>query len=100
MFVDSVAFEPLADAPAALLERWKMRVTVTGGGFEIRAMPIVVTVGEQHAQMLVPLVAEDGAVVGLQGLLPEVPEAGAEVSVGYADGPVFATGFEFSETPA
>jgi hypothetical protein len=96
MQIDKVVFETLQDVPAELLARWKMRVIVQGEGLEVRAVPIVVEVGEQRAQMIMPLTAEEGGSAGVQGLLPEIPQNGDEVKVGYAGGPLFATGFEFS----
>jgi hypothetical protein len=98
MQIDNVVFETLQDVSADLLARWTMRVTVQGKGLEVRALPLVVEVGEQRAQMLVPLFTEEGESAGVQGLLPEIPRNGDEVKVGYADGPLFGTGFEFSET--
>ena len=98
MQIEKVVFETLQDVPAELLARWTMRVIVQGKGLEVRALPIVVEVGEQRLQMLVPLFTDEGASAGVQGLLPEIPENGDAVRVGYADGPLFATGFEFSET--
>lgn len=97
MVVDSVSFERLE--PPDGLDRWKMRVIVRGAGFSMRAAPLVLAVGEQHAQLIAPLVTEEG-VAGIQGLLVEVPDSGEEVSVGYADGPLLATGHEFSEPPS
>ena len=97
MDVESVTFEPLGEVPAEISERWKLRVIVRGTGFEIRSIPLVLAVGEQRAQVLMPVYGDAG-VVGLQGLLPRVPEAGEEVRVGYEDRPLRSTGFEFSET--
>ncbi len=100
MQVDNVRFEALEDVPAELLDRWKMRVIVEGEGFEARALPIVVEVGEQRAQMLVTLITDEADVAGVQGLLPKIPTPGDEVSVGYADRPLIATGHEFSDNPS
>lgn len=96
MTVERVDFERLEDAPAAFA-RWQVRVLLRGVGFEHRAAPVVVTVGELNVELIVPLLTEEGT-AGIQGLLTEVPPNGAEVSVGYADGPLFGTGFEFSES--
>ena len=98
MLVEKVSFEALEDVPAELQGRWQMRVILQGQGFEVRALPLVVEVGEQRAQMLVPLFTEEGESAGVQGLLPEAPRSGDAVRVGYAGGPLFATGFELSET--
>jgi hypothetical protein len=97
MQIEKVVFETLQDVPAELLARWTMRVIVQGKGLEVRALPIVVEVGEQRVQMLLPLFTEEGESAGVQGLLPEAPRNGDEVKVGFADGPLFGTGFEFSE---
>ena len=94
MTVERVDFERLEDAPPAF-ERWQVRVLLRGSGFEHRSAPIVVAVGELNVELIVPLITDEG-IAGIQGLLTEVPPNGAEVSVGYADGPLFGTGFEFS----
>ena len=101
MDVESVTFEPLGEVPAAISDRWKLRVIVRGTDLPVvRAIPLVLAVGEQRAQVLMPLYSDEGEIVGLQGLLPRVPELGEEVRVGYADGPLLATGFEFSQQDA
>ncbi len=96
MFVERVEFEPLGALSGEMAGRWSTRVIVHGSGFVIRAIPLVIAVGEQRAQLVMPLLDEAGEVVGLQGLLVERPQNGQEVSVGYMDGPLFPTGFEFS----
>lgn len=96
MFVDDVSFERLQDPPP-VLEGWKMRVLLRGSEPEVRTVPLVVTVGELHVDLLVPIFDED-RVNGMQGLLADIPQPGDEVRVGYADGPLLPTGFEFSET--
>lgn len=97
MFVDDVSFERLQDPPPAPLEGWKMRVFLRGSEYEVRSAPLVVTVGELYVDLLVPMFDEEG-VIGVQGLLADIPQAGDEVKVGYADSPLLPTGFEFSET--
>ena len=99
MLVDSVVFETLQDPPPAF-ENWKMRVLLLGSEYDVRAAPLVVTVGELFVDLLVPMFDEEGAVVGVQGLLADIPQAGAEVKVGYADGPLLPTGLEFSTLDA
>jgi hypothetical protein len=96
MIVQSVAFTRLQDRPPAF-ERWQMRVLLRGE-FELRAIPLVVAVGDVNVELLVPSLGEEG-ITGIQGLLAEIPQVGDEVRVGYADGPLLSTGFEFSETP-
>jgi len=95
MLVDSVAFTRLQDPPPAF-ERWQLRVLLRGE-FEFRAIPLVVAVGDVNVELIVPTFAEEG-IIGIQGLLPAIPQVGDEVRVGYADGPLLATGFEFTET--
>lgn len=94
MFIDNVEFELIEDPPVGL-ERWKVRVRIEGQGLEPRSAPLVITVGEQNVEMIVPLLGEEG-VRGVQGLLPEIPTSGEEVSIGHADTPLVPTGFEFS----
>lgn len=94
MVIESVNFERIEDAPAGL-DNWQVRVVLSGSGFEVRSVPMVVAVGEQHAELLAPVLIEEG-IEGIQGLLAEVPENGDEVAVGWADGPLVPTGHEFS----
>jgi hypothetical protein len=94
MFIDKVEFELIEDAPVAL-QRWKVRVRIEGHGLEPRSAPLVITVGDQNVEMIVPLLGEDG-VSGVQGLLPEIPTAGEELRIGHADTRLVPTGFEFS----
>jgi len=95
MFVENVEFENLVDAPPEF-ERWSMRVVVHGDGFETRAIPIAMKVGEQNVELIVPWFTETG-VGGIQGFLVARPEEGDVVSIGYADGPLFPTEFAFSD---
>ncbi|MFD2189637.1 hypothetical protein [Pistricoccus aurantiacus] len=94
MFIEQVEFENLSNPPPQF-QRWKMRVVLHGDGFDDRAAPIQVTVGEQNVEMIVPMVLEN-SIGGIQGFLVEVPQDGDVVSVGYADGPLFPTDFQFS----
>jgi hypothetical protein len=96
MVIDSVDFARLQDAPPAF-ERWKMRVVLRTGDYDVRAIPLLVMVGSLNVEMLVPIFGEEG-IVAVQGLLTDIPQFGDEVKVGWADGPLLGTGFEFSET--
>jgi hypothetical protein len=95
MAIESITFETLQDLPPDF-DRWKMRVILRGENFEVRSVPLVITVGELNVEMIVPLVSDEGP-TGVQGYLTEIPEIGSEVQVGYADGTLISTGFEFSE---
>jgi|SRR4029453_7056741 hypothetical protein len=95
MFIERVEFENLSNPPPQF-ERWKMRVVLHGDGFDIRAMPIAVRVGEQNAEMIVPWFLE-GSIGGIQGFLVETPQDGDVVQVGYVDGPLADTEFQFSD---
>ncbi len=95
MFIERVEFGNLTNPPQQFA-RWKMRVVLHGDGFDDRAAPIVATVGGQNVELIVPLVLEAG-IGGVQGFLVEVPQNGDVVSVGYADGPLSPTEFQFSD---
>ena len=99
MKVESVTFEPLGDVPASVSDRWKLRVIVRGTEFLPRSIPMAVAVGDQRAQVLMASYGDDGEVIGVQGLLERIPPLGTEVKVGYAEGPLIGTGFEFSQQP-
>ena len=95
MLIESVEFENLNNPPPQF-ERWKMRVVLSGDGFESRAMPMAVQVGAQNVEMLVPWFLE-GGIGGLQGFLVELPQPGDVVRIGYVDGPLHDTEFQFSD---
>jgi hypothetical protein len=95
MFIERVEFENLNNPPPAF-ERWKMRVVLHGDGFEIRAMPMAVQVGDQTVEMLMPWFLE-GSIGGIQGFLVAIPQVGDVVRIGYVDGPLHDTEFLFSD---
>jgi hypothetical protein len=95
VFIERVEFENLNNPPPQF-ERWKMRVVLHGDGFDIRAMPMAVRVGGQNVEMLMPWFLE-GSIGGVQGFLVQPPQAGDVVRIGYVDGPLADTEFQFSE---
>ena len=95
MFIERTEFENLNDAPPQF-ERWTMRVVLHGEGFEFGVVPLVVQVGEQNVEMIVPCFLEDG-IGGIQGFLVARPEPGDVVRIGTADGPLWETDFQFSD---
>lgn len=95
MLIERVEFEHLVNPPPQFA-RWQMRIVLHGDGFDSRAAPIAVKVGEQRVELIVPLVLE-GSIGGIQGFLVEPPQAGDVVSIGYADGPLSPTEFQFSD---
>jgi hypothetical protein len=82
MRVDSASFETLPEP----LGPWVMSVMLTGDGFENRAMPLVAKVGDLDVDLIV--IASDGTMAS--GMLMDVPEPGARVSIGYLDSPELA----------
>ncbi len=95
MFIERVEFENLNNPPPAF-ERWRVRVVLHGDGFDVRAMPMAVQVGDQNVEMIMPWFLQ-GSIGGIQGFLPAPPQAGDVVRVGYVDGPLADTEFQFSD---
>jgi hypothetical protein len=92
MNIESATFDVLAEPP---VPEWIVRVSATGGGFEIRAIPIVGRVGIVPLEGLLPL--DDGT--GIVGYLRQVPVDGDHLFIGFADHELIDTGIAFQAPP-
>lgn len=86
--VDSASFEMLAEPP---IPEWVMRVTATGSGFVIRALPLIGEVGALSIEGL--QMNLDGT--GFSGYLVTEPAIGDTLRVGYPEGDLVDTGVTY-----
>lgn len=70
---------------------WALRLEVQGTEFIHRAAPIIAQVGDVMVESIVVNLSGDGFV----GLIRTVPQAGAELKVGYLDSDLVATGITY-----
>ena len=70
---------------------WVMRVSIIGTGFEQRALPIVVKIGDKWLNSILPMPENSGVI----GFLSEIPKIGDKVRVGYLDSPLMETTFTY-----
>ncbi|HSU17360.1 hypothetical protein [Longimicrobium sp.] len=72
-------------------QKWVLRVEVEGSDFQRCASPVVASVGGVPVEFIIVNLASDG----FGGLMRTVPPTGAELSVGYDNTGLDATGIFF-----
>jgi hypothetical protein len=93
MQVDSVEFEAIT---TPLPTDWVMRLVIRGSELDHGAIPMAAEIGPQKVHGLMPT-TEEGVTLGF---LTRVPDAGDELRIGYADGPLTPTGITFEPPTA